>query len=127
MYFRFYGERFNPDEITRRLGIEPTTSFRPGDPITKDGKGIRRHYGWMLKVEGSGPFEIDGLLQEFRRRVPVPAEAVRQLCRDLSVDLVIACGVGIRDLGVSAPDLYFPSEFLNWVTDLGASLNVDIV
>jgi len=37
-YFRFYGESFDPDEITRRLGIEPITHFRPGDPITEDGK-----------------------------------------------------------------------------------------
>ena len=127
LYFRFYGETFDPDEITKRLGIKPTTSFRPGDPITKDGQGIRRGYGWMLKADGTDPFKIDELLQEFRRRVSVSAESVRQVCRDLSVELVIVCGVGINDLETSAPDLFFPSEFLSWATELGASLNVDIV
>lgn len=38
LYFCFHGE-LDPDEITRRLGIKPTTHFRPGDPITKDARG----------------------------------------------------------------------------------------
>ena len=42
---RFYGETFDPDEITRQLGIEPTTAFRPDDPITPDGEGRRRGFG----------------------------------------------------------------------------------
>jgi hypothetical protein len=127
LYFRFYGDTFDPDEITKRLGVEPTKRFRPGDPITKDGKGKRRDYGWILKVEGSNPWESDDLLQEFRQRVAVSPEAVRQLCRDFSINPVVICGVGIRDATEPAPDLYFPSEFLKWVAELGASLNVDVL
>jgi hypothetical protein len=127
LYLRFYGETFDPDEITKRLGVEPTYSFRPGDPITKDGKGKRRDYGWMIEVKGFNPWENDDLLREFRQRVAVSPEAVRQLCRDLSINPVVICGVGIRDTAESAPDLYFPNEFLAWIAELGASLNVDVL
>ncbi|MGN6276883.1 MAG: DUF4279 domain-containing protein [Solirubrobacterales bacterium] len=125
LYFRFYGEAFDPDEITRRLGIEPTTSFRPGDPITKDGQGTWRGYGWMVEIGPSRTLAVDSLLQEFRQRFDVSASAVKALCRDLSVNLVILCGVGVEG-AETAPSLFFPSSFLEWVTELGASLNVDV-
>jgi hypothetical protein len=126
MYFRFYGETFDPDEITKRLGVEPTDSFRPGDPITEDGRGIRRGYGWMVDIDGGRVLVIDDLLQAFRQRLEVSADTVRQLCRDLNVNLVIVCGVG---MGRSefAPGMFFPNWFLEWVTELEASLNVDVV
>jgi hypothetical protein len=127
LYFRFYGEAFDPDEITKRLGVESTDSFRSGDPITKDGKGKWPHYGWIIEVEGSNPWENNDLLQEFRQRVTVSPETVRRLCRDLNLDAVVICGVGIRDATEPAPDLYFPNEFLEWVAELGASLNVDVI
>lgn len=126
LYFRFYGETFDPDEITRRLGIEPTISFRPGDPITEDGQGERQGCGWMVKLSREA-LVIDDLLQEFRQRLDViSADTVKQLCRDLRVELVILCGVGMGD-AETTPGLYFPSEFLEWVAELGASLNVDVV
>jgi hypothetical protein len=126
LYFRFYGEKFDPDEITRRLGIEPTISFRPGEPITKDGRGIRRGYGWMVKVGRCGILDIDDLLQEFRQHLEVDADTIRQLCRDLNLNLVIVCGVGIGGSD-TAPTLFFPTWFLEWVTELDASLNVDVI
>lgn len=127
LYFRFYGETFDPDEITKRLCVEPTNTFRPGEAITKDGRGERRDNRWILKVEGSNPWENDDLLQEFRQRVAVSPEAVRQVCRDFNLNAVVICGVGIRDAAEPAPDMYFPNEFLEWVTELGASLNVDVI
>src|SRR5213080_2108005 len=92
LYFRFYGESFNPDEITKRLGVEPTEKFRRGDPITKDGRGKRRKDGWWIKVGPQRTLEIDGLLQELRDTSLVDSAVVRQLCQDLNVNVVILCG-----------------------------------
>jgi hypothetical protein len=125
LYFRFYGENFDPDEVTRRLGIEPTNSFRPGDPLTKSGHGERRSPGWIMHV-GRSTFEIDDVLPEFRQRLDVSPHTVRKLCSDLNLNLVIICGVGLGG-AEAAPGLYFPTEFLKWVTEMGADLNVDIL
>lgn len=126
LYFRFYGDHFDPDEITRRLGIEPTTRFRPGDPITEDGEGRRRGYGWFLKVGKYPTLDIEDLLNELRELVPVSPAVVKQLCADLNVELIIVCGVGLDGLEL-VPTLFFPQDFLAWVKELGASLNVDLV
>lgn len=126
LYFRFYGESFDPDEITRRLGIEPTIHFRPGDPITEDGQGRRQTFGWMVKVGPLATLEIDELLRELRERINVSAADVRQLCQDLKLDLVIVCGVG---MGVAddLPATYFPHDFVSWAAEMDAAINVDVV
>jgi hypothetical protein len=125
IYFRFYGDSFDPDEITRRLGIQPTHSFLPGDPITEDGRGRRRGYGWWIKVGPRRTLDIEDMLRELRERVGVSPEIVRQVCADLNVDLSIVCGVG-GDEEDAMPTMFFPTDFLSWVVELGASLNVDV-
>lgn len=124
--FRFYGEEFDPDEITRRLGLEPTSIFRPGDPITTDGRGRRRRFGWRLKVGYRETLELDGLIGEFRDLVDVPGALVRQICDELDVEAVVLCGVLQGDSEI-LPALAFPADFLEWVSRLGASLDVDVM
>lgn len=127
LYFRFYGASFDPDEITRRLGIEPTTRFRPGEPITKDGRGRRRGYGWWVQVGDVETLEIDDLLRQFRDRVDVSPSTVRQMCDDLGLELIVVCGVRQHASAESTPTLFFPADFLGWLAELGAALNVDVV
>lgn len=127
LYFRFRGESFDPDAITQRLGISPTTHYRPGDPITKDGQGRRRGFGWMVKVNEVETLEIDAMLRELQERVDVPSSVVRKLCDDLQVEPVVICGVGQHADAITTPTLFFPVDFLHWLADMGASLEVDVI
>lgn len=122
---RFQGGRFDPDEITERLGIEPTTTFRPGDPITEDGEGRRRRDGWRLAVKERETLEIGPILEELRGHVAVPGSVVRKLCADLGVGAVVVCSVLQRG-HETAPALVFPADFIGWISDLGASLELDV-
>jgi hypothetical protein len=127
IYLCFHGEFFDPAEVTRRLGIEPTTSFRPGDPITKDGQGRRRGYGWMLKVDERETIEIDDMLRKLKEQFDVPGVVVRELCKDLNLKPVVICGVGQHESAVTTPTLFFSTTFLSWVVEMGASLDVDVI
>jgi hypothetical protein len=126
LYFRFYGASFDPDEITRRLGMEPTAQRRPGEPLTSDGRGRARDYSWMVKVGPSETLDIEDLLHELRKRVDISSDAVKKLSVDLGLDLVIVCGV-LGEEADTMPAMCFPTEFLEWVVELGASLNVDVM
>ena len=131
LYLRFYseesdpGEHFDPEEITRRLGIEPTTQFRLGDPITADGEGKRRRSGWILNIARQETLQIDGMLQEMRNRLSSAKDVIPQICKDLRVRAVILCGVS-RNESDHMPALDFPPSFTRWVASLGASIYVDI-
>jgi hypothetical protein len=126
LYFRFYGDLFDPDEITRRLEIYPTHSFRPGDPITEDGRGCRRGHGWWIEVGPKETLGIEDMLSELRGRVGVSPTVIRQTCTDLNVDLVILCGVHAEEADTT-PAMFFPTDFLSWAVERGASVNVDVI
>jgi hypothetical protein len=126
LYFRFYGDAFDPDEITRRLGVEPTKKFRLGEPITEDGRARWPSYGWIIEVGPRKALDIEDMLPELRERADVSPKAVKQLCADLNLDLVITCGVGVGEAD-DYPGMFFPADFLAWVVELGASVNVDVM
>lgn len=123
LYFRFYGDAFDPDEISRRLGVQPTNKFRPGDPIDEEGRARWPGYGWVIKVGPRQTLDIEEMLGELQKRANVSPQVVRQTCAELDLDLVITCAVSGEETD-SMPVMFFSEEFLSWAVGLGASLNV---
>jgi hypothetical protein len=124
MYLDFYGQSFDPDEITRRLDIKPTTTFCVGDPMPPT-TAHRRRDGWMLEIGPVETFYITELLSELKTNVSVAPEEVKKLCSDLQVEVVVTCVV--ETSGRKTPALDFPAEFVQWVASLGGKINVDIM
>jgi hypothetical protein len=126
LQFRFYGEDFDPAELTKRLGVSPTTEFRPGDPITEDGRGHHRRSGWFIAIDGREAIFIDEMLTELQERVTVSGATVKKTCSDIGVEAVIVCGVHLAGADAPAPALSFPVDFLEWSSEMGASINIDV-
>ena len=80
-----------------------------------------------MKVGSVETLEIDDLFRQLRERVDVSPSRVRHVCDDLGLELIVVCGVGQHEDAESTPTLFFPSDFLEWLSEMGASLNVDIV
>ena len=70
VYFALYGNNFDPDEVTRRVGVEPTSVLRRGEPTPK-------HSWWMVS---SGKMENRSWLQpdETSHFVRVEAIAIKR-------------------------------------------------
>jgi Domain of unknown function (DUF4279) len=49
---RIYPEAFDPDEVTKRLRIEPTNSQRRGESRKPGGRPAKLH-GWFLSSDGA--------------------------------------------------------------------------
>lgn len=80
----------------------------------------------MVKVGPRKTLEIDAMLQELREQVPVESNVVRSVCRDLDLELVIVCGVGMGSAD-DFPVTYFPQDFVRWASGMDAAINVDVV
>ncbi len=125
-YLWIVGDQFDPAELTSRLAIEPTKVWRPGDPITEGGRARRTRPSWLLTVEKRETLEIDDLIEELRAQFDVSTATVKQVCQDLGVRPLLVCGIGIGS-AETTPALIFPPDFLEWVGEMGASLDIDIV
>jgi len=127
LFFRFYGNSFNPVEITRRLGIEPNKSWKSGEQMGSVQENRQhRHDAWMVKVGPQRTVDINELLRDLRTRVNTDGNLIKELCADLNVEAVIVCGVIQTSQGRSAA-IEFPVDFLEWAASKNASIVVDVI
>lgn len=118
------GPFFDPDLVTARLGVEPTSRYRSGDP-TPGGFGRRRRDGWIVRIGPRETLDVAAMLDELRGRLTVSSAVVRETCGELGLVPDIECAVSPTSR--LTPIITFPPEIVAWVNDLGASIDVDVM
>jgi len=132
LYLRFYGEAFDPSHITQRLGITPTSAYRAGEktaPLVDNRSSIEtthRRDGWFLKIGPYEAVEIADVTREFKDRVGSATEHIKEICEDLDIEAVVLCAV-LQPIFAPAPSLRFLPRFLQWVAEMGAILDIDVI
>lgn len=121
---RLWGGRFDPDLVTARLGVEPTSRYRTGDAISQ-GLGRRRRDGWVVHIGPRATLDVEAMLTELRERLEVSAEVVRETCADLGISPGIYCAVSPTSR--VTPAIMFSAEVVAWASALGASIEVDVM
>lgn len=68
---RLMGDDLDPDDLTRRLGAEPTGSARKGGLVSRpNGTVVVAPRGWWyFKVEYRSPGDLDGQIAEILERL----------------------------------------------------------
>jgi hypothetical protein len=123
--FRLRGASFDPDEVTRRLGLEPTDAYRAGEPISRRGLGKHREDGWAIQIGPRETLEIAPMLRELRDLVGVEPEKLREVCTDLGLRAVIY--IPIEPTSSQAPSAEIPEDIIAWAAEFGASIDVDLL
>lgn len=123
--FRLRGTSFDPDEVTRRLGLEPTDSYRAGEPISRRSLGKHREDGWAIQIGPRETLEIAPMLRELRDLVGVEPEKLREVSTDLGLRAVIY--IPIEPTSSQAPSAEIPEDVIAWAAEFGASIDIDLL
>lgn len=94
---RFIGDTLDPDELTHRLGAEPTSSARKGGPVSRpNGTVVIAPRGWWsLKVEYRSPGDLDGQIAEILERLTDDLSVWQDLSGRFRAE--IFCGLFLRE------------------------------
>ena len=125
---------FDPDALTALLGINPTKLYRKGE-VLKSGR-VRPFSAWMWetaeRVEDDSERLVQEILDKFEAVAVQLATARSRWGLDLQVGLVISMYGSIQvdpdgasGAVISKPALYFSSQTLSRLSELGCSLDVD--
>jgi len=122
VYFALYGSEFDPEEATRRIGLEPTSIKRKGEPKT------RKHSFWQIsvgRIEGDiiDIYEISSALVA---QLAPCAKEIANTRQDLGLEAVLEVVLWIStDESKSTPAIGFDHEVISFLQKVGATIDVD--
>ena len=123
-HFTLSGYHFNPDDITRLLGIEPTSVNAAGANSGLDKPVIS---SWELSTETSlDEIDVYNLTNELIKQIEPVKEKILEVIKRhklsprIGVILVLS-----DDKNETAPDVGFGARTIRFLADIGAFINVD--
>ena len=128
-YFSLIGYHFNPDDITRLLGVEPTSV---NDAGTKSGLDKPAISSWELSTEtvstedGTEEVDIYKLTEIILKQLEPIKEKIIEVCKshNLSPRIGVVLTLSI-DKGDTCPDVGFGGRLVKFLADIGAFIDVD--
>ncbi len=126
-YFGLSGYHFNPDDITRLLGIEPTSTNSGGMQGSLDKPSIS---SWELSTKtvdsDQGDIDVYVLTDIILKELEPIKEKIITICKshNLSPRIGIALTLSIEK-DESSPEVGFGARLIRLAADIGAFINVD--
>lgn len=126
-YFALVGYHFNPDDITRFLGLEPTTVNDAGARSGLDHPVIS---SWELSTPtlSSDQDEVDiyKLTELVLKQLEPVKDKIIEVCKthNLSPRLGVVLTLS-TDKKESSPEVGFGARMVRFLADIGAFINVD--
>lgn len=123
-YFALLGYHFNPDDITRRLGIEPTSVNAAGSYSGLDKPVIS---SWELSTETiSGDVDVFALTDIIVKQLEPIKERIVEVCNshNLSPRLGVVLTLSI-DKNESSPEVGFGARTIRFLADTGSFIDVE--
>ncbi len=121
VYFALYGSGFDPDEVTRLIGLTPTSIKRERIPRPKDSVWIFS----MGKIEGE-LLDIIKLSSDLVSQLNphlakiVEAKNVFDLTPVLQVNVSFS-----NDESISTPAIGFETDVISFLNTVGANIDID--
>jgi hypothetical protein len=123
-HFTLSGYHFNPDDITRLIGIEPTSVDASGASSPLDKPVIS---SWELSTETmTGNIDVYKMTDIIVKKIEPAKEKILQVIKshNLSPRIGVVLVLSV-DKNESAPDVGFGARTIRFLADIGAFINVD--
>ena len=123
-YFALLGYHFNPADVTRLLGVEPTSVNAAGAYSSLDKPVIS---SWELSTETtSGEVDVFALTDTLVKQLEPIKEKIIEVCKshNLSPRLGAVLTLSI-DKGESSPEVGFGARTIRFLADTGSFINVE--
>lgn len=123
-FFALGGYHFNPDDVTRVLGIEPTTVDASGAHSGLDSPATS---SWELSTDTiTGDIDVYELTNELIKQIEPAKEKILELIKshNLSPRIGVVLVLSV-DKNETAPDVGFGARTIRFLAEIGAFINVD--
>ena len=126
-FFALSGYHFNPDDITRIIGVEPTSTNNNGMMGSPEKPSIS---SWEIStetvIEDTEVVDVYKLTEIILKKLEPIKEEILQVCKShnlsprLSVELTLSI-----DKGDTCPEVGCGARLVKFLADIGAFINID--
>lgn len=120
-YFSLIGIDFDPDEITAKVGIKPTKTWRVGDLVTPRAIIRKKHNGWRVDSQVEDSIHLEDYIKSVLEQLQPGWLPLVELCK--RYDSEIACVIYYRS--GSVPSIHFDKHLVDMAHQLNAEIDVD--
>jgi len=123
-YFALSGYHFNPDDVTRVLGIEPTTVDAGGLAGSVDKPSIS---SWELSTDIiTEDVDIYALTEIILKKLEPIKDEILQIIKshNLSPRIGVVLTLSV-DKNETCPDVGFGARMVKFLAEIGAFINID--
>jgi hypothetical protein len=127
-YFALVGYHFNPDDITRQLDLEPTSTDDAGANSSLDKPVIS---SWELSTEtissDNEQIDIYKLIDdEILKKIEPAKDKIIEVCKSHNLSPRISIVLSLStDKDESCPEVGFGARVVKFCAEIGAFINVD--
>ena len=124
VHFTLAGYHFNPDDITRLLGIEPTSIDASGARSNLDSPVLS---SWELSTDTvTDDIDIYKLTETLIKQIEPAKEKILQVAKshNLSPRIEVVLMLSV-DKDETEPDVGFGARTIKFLSEIGAFINVD--
>lgn len=124
VHFTLGGYHFNPDDVTRILGIEPTSIDASGLKGSLD-KPVLSF--WELSTETvTDDIDVYKLTEALVKKIEPAKEKILEVIKNLNLSPRIELKLTLSiDKDESVPDVGFGARTIKFLAEIGAFINVD--
>lgn len=126
VYFEITGEDFDPQIISKKLGIKPSRAWRMGEARKKGaGRGEYNHSSWASPLKNG--VLIDELVEEIVTLFKDKVEAINQVKNELKLKSVLVIVMYVdTNPESSTPVISHQKEVIDFLYHTGTTTDVDI-
>ncbi|RTQ87633.1 DUF4279 domain-containing protein [Lysinibacillus telephonicus] len=125
VYFSLYGEDFPIDEVTERLKVIPTGTYKKGDLIpNRSTNRYRKESSWDLGTDYQDSLDVNKQLQEIVDKLQNKSLTINEIKDAYSLECKFFIVIIIEN--GNTPTLYLNKEIVKFASSIEAEFDVDL-
>jgi len=125
VYFSLYGEDFPIDEVTVRLKVRPTETYKKGDIIpNRSTNRYRSETSWDLGTDYQDSLDVNKQLQEIIDKLQNKSSTINEMKDAYSLECKFFIVIIIEN--GNTPALYLDKEIIKFAASIEAEFDVDL-
>lgn len=117
-----FGEKFNPEELTKELNLKPIITYKKGDFIKGNPLFIRQETSWSIETGYEESLNAEEVVKKLISIVELKKNEIIALKSKHNLECKLYIVVNIEDNDV--PSLHLDQPTIGFINSIGAEIEV---